>query len=219
MDSGRRSSGLPFYLGGRGGGTSGTKHEEKPLAFLVTRGERNGKNGGGRATCRVDSGETKAGRKGKKCLFRQRSDFPPPFRPLFPAFEFSAPTFPFFRPSPSPLSLLTPTWKLSESFLRGNVPIFPVFLEGEEDRRLAKLRGRMRNNGGEKDRKRRCGGGWNTDGGSVKGAPIDIFFDKTGNDELFSGVAATVSRLRIIVIIIIIAVIRDSPRTEQAGKV
>ena len=155
----------------------------------------------------------------KKCLFRQRSDFPPPFRPLFPAFEFSAPTFPFFRPSPSPLSLLTPTWKLFESFLRGNVPIFPVFLEGEEDRRLAKLRGRMRNNGGEKDRKRRCGGGWNTDGGSVKGAPIDIFFDKTGNDELFSGVAATVSRLRIIVIIIIIAVIRDSPRTEQAGKV
>lgn len=155
----------------------------------------------------------------KKCLFRQRSDFPPPFRPLFPAFEFSAPTFPFFRPSPSPLSLLTPTWKLSESFLRGNVPIFPVFLEGEEDRRLAKLRGRMRNNGGEKDRKRRCGGGWNTDGGSVKGVPIDIFFDKTGNDELFSGVAATVSRLRIIVIIIIIAVIRDSPRTEQAGKV
>lgn len=114
MDSGRRSSGLPFYLGGRGGGTSGTKHEEKPLAFLVTRGERNGKKGGGRATCRVDSGETKAGRKGKKCLFRQRSDFPPPFRPLFPAFEFSAPTFPFFRPSPSPLSLLTPTWKLSE---------------------------------------------------------------------------------------------------------
>lgn len=125
---------------------------------------------GGRATCRVDSGETKAGRKGKKCLFRQRSDFPPPFRPLFPAFEFSAPTFPFFRPSPSPLSLLTPTWKLSESFLRGNVPIFPVFLEGEEDRRLAKLRGRMRNNGGEKDR-RRCGGGWNTDGGSVKAPP------------------------------------------------
>ena len=52
-----------------------------------------------------------------------------------------------------------------------------------------------------------------------KSAPIDIFFDKTGNDELFSGVAATVSRLRIIVIIIIIAVIRDSPRTEQAGKV
>lgn len=44
-----------------------------------------------------------------------------------------------------------------------------------------------------------------------KGAPIDMFFDKTGNDELFNGVIATVSRLRIIVI-------RDSPREEEKFK-
>lgn len=31
-----------------------------------------------------------------------------------------------------------------------------------------------------------------------EGAPIDIFFDKTGNDELFNVRIATVSRLRIV---------------------
>lgn len=131
VDSGRRSSGLPFYLEG------GNKWNEARETFGVSRHSWREKWEGGRATCRVDSGETKAGReeKRKKCLFRQRSDFPPPFRPLFPAFEFSAPTFPFFP-------LFTPTCKLSESFLRGNVPIFPVFLEEEKDRRLAKERGR-----------------------------------------------------------------------------
>lgn len=43
--------------------------------------------------------------------------------------------------------------------------------------------------GGVEYRRRKC---------KREGALIDVFFDKTGNDELFNGVIATVSRLRII---------------------
>lgn len=101
----------------------------------------------------MDSGETKAGRKKEK---EKNVSFDnaaiSPFRPLFPppptsnsprrlflfffsfSFRFSRQLGSFERPPPPP---------------RRNVPIFPVFLEEEEDRRLAKERGgRIR---GEKD--------------------------------------------------------------------
>lgn len=79
---------------------------------------------------RGNKGRTR--RKKKKCLFRQRSDFPPPFRPLFPAFEFSAPTFPFFPLSPFHANLQAfrklPSWK------RTNFPSFPGRREGSKAR-------------------------------------------------------------------------------------
>lgn len=128
VDSGRRSSGLPFYLEG------GNKWNEARETFGVSRHSWREKWEGGRATCRVDSGETKAGReeKRKKCLFRQRSDFSPPFPPLFPAFEFSAPTFPFFPLSSFHANLQAfrklPSWK------RTNFPSFPGRREGSKAR-------------------------------------------------------------------------------------
>lgn len=69
--------------------------------------------------------------------------FPSPLSTFVPRLPILHADF-FFSPLPiSPsLSFFTRTSKLSESFLRGNVPIFPVFLEEEEDRRLAKERGR-----------------------------------------------------------------------------
>lgn len=144
MDSGRRSSGLPFYLEG------GNKWNEARETFGVSRHSWREKWEGGRATCRVDSGETKAGReeKRKKCLFRQRSDFPPPFRPLFPAFEFSAPTFfPFSRQLASfPKASFVETYQFSQfSWKKRRI---------EGSRR--NVVGRRTRNNREKDR--RCGG-------------------------------------------------------------
>lgn len=118
------------------GGTSGTKHE-KPLAFLVTRGERNGKGDALPAVWIPGKQRQDEKKKEKNVSFDNAAISLSPFDLCSPPSNSPRRLFPFF---PSPL--FTPTCKLSESFLRGNVPIFPVFLEEEKDRRLAKERGR-----------------------------------------------------------------------------
>ena len=121
----------------------------------------------------------------EKNVFRQRSDFSsifvlfvqirssPSFFPISPSFSSSSSFLDFeaFKP-----------WK------RTNFPTFPGRIGGTSPRK--------KNNKREASERSR-----NTDyGGSVKGksTPIDIFFDKTGSDELFNVVIATVSRLRIV---------------------
>lgn len=80
---------------------------------------------------RGNKGRTR--RKKKKMSLSTTQRFPSPLSTFVPRLRIlRADFFPLF----------TPTCKLSESFLRGNVPIFPVFLEEEKDRRLAKERGR-----------------------------------------------------------------------------
>ena len=109
------------------------------------------------------------------CSFRFRSDHPVSFFSLsffFLSSSSSSLDFEAFKP-----------WK------RTNFPTFPGRI-GEE------TSPRKKNNKREASGRSRS-----TDyGGSVKGksAPIDIFFDKTGSDELFNVVIATVSRLRIV---------------------
>ena len=185
------------------------------MAFLVTRGERNGKGDALPAVWIPGKQRQDEKKKEKNVSFDNAAISLPPFdlcsppsnspRRLFPFFPFSRQLASF------PKASFVETYQFSQfSWKKRRI---------EGSRR--NVVGRRTRNNREKDR--RCGGEErNTDGGSVKGGPIDIFFDKTGNDELFSGVVATVSRLRIIVIIIIIIIIiiiRDSPRTEQAGKV
>ena len=116
----------------------------------------------------------------RKNVFRQRSDFSSSTFVLF----VSDPIIPFLSSSSSSLD-----FEAFKPWKRTNFPTFPGRI-GEE------TSPRKKNNKREASGRSRS-----TDyGGSVKGksAPIDIFFDKTGSDELFNVVIATVSRLRIV---------------------